>query len=88
MNRTNYTTALSAGTSEGSEGWPTISVSRRDAVWLSAGFGFGLLSTMCLMVVCRRCRRQRRRGNNTGSNAENNTGSNAENNAGGNGVML
>ena len=75
MNTTNYTTALSAGTSNGSEGWPTISVSWRDAVWLSAGFGFGSLTTMCLVLACSRCRRHRRRGNNTESNAENNAGS-------------
>ncbi len=83
MNTTNYTTTLSAGTSDGSEGWPTISVSWRDAVWLSAGFGFGALTTMCLVVACSRCRRHRRK-NNTESDEE----SNAGDNAGGNGVML
>lgn len=74
MNTTNYTSALSAGTSDGSEGWPTISVSWRDAVWLSAGFGFGALTTMCLVVACSRCRRRgrQRRGGNSESNAENN----------------
>ena len=84
MNTTNYTSALSTGSSEGSngsKGWPAISVSWRDAVWLSAGFGFGALTTMCLVLACRRCRRHRRRGGNPAE-------SNAENNAGGNGVML
>lgn len=70
MNTTNYTGshagALSAGASGG---WPTISVSWRDAVWLSAGFGFGSLGTMCLVVACSRCRR-RKRGNDAESHEE------------------
>lgn len=67
MNTTNYTTTLSAGTSNGSEGWPTMSVSRRDAVWLLAGFGFGALTTMGFVLACSRCRRHRRRRDNTES---------------------
>ena len=60
MNATNHTGSHMGSLSAGASGWETtISVSWRDAVWLSAGFGFGSLLTMCIVLACSRCRRKK-----------------------------